>query len=159
MIGTVGSAEKAESAQKHGCDYPIQYKDEDFVSKAKEITQGTGVDVVYDSVGQSTFMKSLDCLRPMGMMVSFGQSSGPVAPFDLSVLAAKGSLFLTRPNLMTYTAKREDLLAHAEDLFQVVEKGVVKIETRQTYPLAEVAQAHRDLEDRKTSGSTILIPD
>jgi NADPH2:quinone reductase len=159
VIGTVGSAEKAESAQKHGCDYPIQYKDEDFVSKAKEITQGTGVDVVYDSVGQSTFMKSLDCLRPMGIMVSFGQSSGPVAPFDLSVLAAKGSLFLTRPSLMTYTAKREDLLAHAEDLFQVVEKGVVKIETRQTYPLAEVAQAHRDLEDRKTSGSTILIPD
>lgn len=159
VIGTVGSAEKAESAQKHGCDHPIQYKDEDFDSKVKEITQGKGVDVVYDSVGQSTFMKSLDCLRPMGMMVSFGQSSGPIAPFDLSILAAKGSLFLTRPSLMTYTAKREDLLAHAEDLFQVVEKGAVKIEIRQTYPLAEVAQAHRDLEDRKTSGSTILIPD
>jgi NADPH2:quinone reductase len=159
VIGTVGSPEKAELAATNGCDHPILYKEEDFASKVKEITNGKGVDVVYDSVGQSTFMKSLDCLRPMGMMVSFGQSSGPVAPFDLSVLGAKGSLFLTRPSLMTYTAKRGDLLTHAQDLFEVVEKGAVKIEIRQTYPLADVAQAHRDLEGRNTTGSTLLIPE
>lgn len=158
VIGTVGSKEKAELAQSFGCDYPILYEKEDFVSRVKEITQGRGVDVVYDSVGQSTFMKSLDCLRPMGMMVSFGQASGPIAPFDPGILAAKGSLFLTRPSLMAYTAKREDLLAHAQDLIEVVEKGVVKIEVKQSYPLAEAAQAHRDLENRKTTGSTILIP-
>jgi NADPH2:quinone reductase len=157
VIGTAGSPEKAELAKNHGCDYPILYRDEDFVSRVKEITQGRGVDVVYDSVGQSTFMKSLDCLRPMGMMVSFGQSSGSVPPFDTGILAAKGSLFLTRPSLMAYTAKREDLLAHARDLFDVVEKGAVKIEVRQTYPLAEAARAHRDLENRKTTGSTVLI--
>jgi NADPH2:quinone reductase len=159
VIGTVGSPEKAELAATNGCDHPILYKEEDFASKVNKITNGKGVDVVYDSVGQSTFMKSLDCLRPMGMMVSFGQSSGPVPPFDLSVLGAKGSLFLTRPSLMTYTAKREDLLAHAQDLFEVVEKGAVKIEIRQTYPLADVAQAHRDLEGRNTTGSTLLIPE
>jgi NADPH2:quinone reductase len=158
VIGTVGSPEKAELAHSFGCDYPILYSEEDFVSRVKEITQGRGVDVVYDSIGQSTFMKSLDCLRPMGMMVSFGQASGPIPPFDLGILAAKGSLFLTRPSLMAYTAKREDLLAHARDLLEVVEKGVVKIEVKQSYPLAEAAQAHRDLENRKTSGSTILIP-
>ncbi len=159
VIGTIGSPEKAELATTNGCDHPILYKEEDFASKVNEITNGKGVDVVYDSVGQSTFMKSLDCLRPMGMMVSFGQSSGPVAPFDLSILGAKGSLFLTRPSLMTYTAKRGDLLAHAQDLFEVVEKGAVKIEIRQTYPLADVAQAHRDLEGRTTTGSTILVPE
>ena len=109
---------------------PFSTREEDFVSRVKTITQGRGVDVVYDSVGQSTFTKSLDCLRPMGMMVSFGQASGSVPPFDLGILAAKGSLFLTRPSLMTYTAKREDLLAHASDLFDVVEKGAVKIEIR-----------------------------
>jgi len=158
VIGTVGSAKKAELARAHGCDSPILYKEEDFPPRVKELTQGRGVDVVYDSVGQSTFMKSLDCLRPMGMMVSFGQASGPVPPFDLGLLAAKGSLFLTRPSLMTYTARREDLLAHAQDLFEVVEKGAVKIEVRQSYPLGEAAQAHRDLEARQTSGSTILIP-
>ncbi len=157
VIGTVGSPEKAALAKGHGCDHPILYRDEDFVSRVKEITQGKGVDVVYDSVGQSTFMKSLDCLRPMGMMVSFGQSSGPVPPFDLGILGAKGSLFLTRPSLMAYTAKREDLLAHARDLFDVVEKGAVEIEIGQTYPLAEAARAHRDLEDRKTTGSTVLL--
>jgi len=119
VIGTVGSAKKAELARAHGCDSPILYKEEDFPPRVKELTQGRGVDVVYDSVGQSTFMKSLDCLRPMGMMVSFGQASGPVPPFDLGLLAAKGSLFLTRPSLMTYTARREDLLAHAQDLFEV----------------------------------------
>jgi NADPH2:quinone reductase len=158
VIGTVGSPEKAELAHSLGCDYPIPYEEEDFVSRVKEITQGRGVDVVYDSVGESTFMKSLDCLRPMGTMVSFGQASGPIQPFDLGILAAKGSLFLTRPSLMAYTAKREDLLAHAKDLFEVVEKGIVKIEVNQSYPLAEAAQAHRDLENRKTTGSTILIP-
>jgi NADPH2:quinone reductase len=159
IIGTVGSPEKAELAQSHGCHYPILYRDEDLLSRVKEITQGQGVDVVYDSVGQATFMKSLDCLHPMGMMVSFGQASGPIPPFDLGILAAKGSLFLTRPSLMAYTAAREDLLVHAKDLFEVVEKDVVKIEIHQTYPLAEAARAHRDLEGRKTTGSSVLIPD
>ena len=158
VIGTVGSPEKADLAANHGCDYPILYRDEDFVSRVKEITKDKGVDVVYDSVGQSTFMESLDCLRPMGMMVSFGQSSGPIPPLDTGILAAKGSLFLTRPSLMAYTASRKDLLAHALDLFDVVEKGAVKIEVRQTYPLAEASRAHRQLEDRKTTGSTILLP-
>jgi NADPH2:quinone reductase len=158
VIGTVGSQQKAAMARSHGCDHPILYKEEDFVAKTKEITGGKGVDVVYDSVGQATFMKSLDCLRPIGMMVSFGQSSGSVSSFDPGILAAKGSLFLTRPSLMAYTAKREDLLIHARDLFEVVESGAVKIEIKQTYPLSEAAQAHRDLEARKTTGSTILIP-
>lgn len=158
VIGTVGSPVKADLAQNHGCDHPIRYQDEDFVSRIREITQGKGVDVVYDSVGRSTFMQSLDCLRPMGMMVSFGQASGPVPPIDTGILAAKGSLFLTRPSLMAYTASREDLLAHAHDLFAVVKKSVVKIEVRQTYPLAEASRAHRDLENRKTTGSTLLIP-
>ncbi len=159
VIGTVGSPEKAELARTHGCDHPILYSEEDFVSRVEEITQGNGVDVVYDSVGQSTFMQSLDCLRPLGMMVSFGQSAGPIAPVDIGILAAKGSLFLTRPSLMAYTANREDLLAHAQDLFEVVEKGAVKIEIHQTYPLAEAAKAHSDLEARKTTGSSILIPE
>ena len=159
VIGTAGSPEKAELARAHGCDHPILYSDEDFAAKTREITGGKGVDVVYDSVGQATFMKSLDCLRPFGMMVSFGQASGSVPPLDLGVLAAKGSLFLTRPTLMTYTAKREDLLDHARDLFEVVINGTVKIEIKQSYPLAEAARAHGDLEARKTTGSTILIPD
>ncbi len=158
VIGTAGSPEKAELARANGCDHPILYGDEDFAAKTRQITGGKGVDVVYDSVGQATFMKSLDCLRPMGMLVSFGQASGSVPPVDLSVLAAKGSLFLTRPSLMTYTAEREDLLVHAQDLFKVVLSGAVKIEVKQTYPLAETARAHRDLEARKTTGSTILIP-
>jgi NADPH2:quinone reductase len=158
VIGTVGSPEKAELARSRGCDHPILYRVEDFVQRVREITDGKGVDVVYDSVGRSTFMKSLDCLRPMGMMVSFGQASGPVSPLDLGVLAAKGSLFLTRPSLMDYTAKRKDLLAHARDLFEVVQKGAVKIEVRQVYPLSEAARAHRDLEDRNTTGSTVMIP-
>jgi NADPH2:quinone reductase len=158
VIGTVGSPAKAQRAKAFGCDEVILYMEEDFVSRVKDITQGRGVDVVYDSIGQATFMKSLDCLRPMGMMVSFGQASGTIPPFDLGVLAAKGSLFLTRPSLMTYTAERKDLLDHARDLFDVVEKGVVKIDIAQRYPLAEAARAHRDLEDRKTTGSTLLIP-
>ena len=158
VIGTVGSPEKAEKAKANGCQYPVLYEKEDFAAAVREITHGSGVDAVYDSVGQATFMKSLDCLRPLGTMVTFGQSSGTVPPFDAGLLAAKGSLFLTRPSLMTYTEKREDLVAHAEDLFDVVQHKAVKIEIGQTYPLSEAAQAHRDLEGRKTMGSTILIP-
>jgi NADPH2:quinone reductase len=159
VIGTVGSEEKAATATANGCDYPILYTKEEFVARVKEITNDRGVDVVYDSVGQATFMKSLDCLRPLGTMVSFGQSSGPVAPLELGLLSAKGSLFLTRPTLMTYTARREDLLTHARDLFEVVDKGVVKVEIRQTYPLSDAARAHRDLEGRRTTGSSILLPE
>jgi NADPH2:quinone reductase len=158
VIGTVGSEDKAELARAHGCHHAILYNEEDFAERTREITAGKGVDVVYDSVGQATFMKSLDCLRPMGMMVSFGQSSGLVPAFDPGRLAAKGSLFLTRPSLMTYTAERDALLEHARDLFEVVQSGAVKIEIRQTYPLSEASRAHHDLEARKTTGSTILIP-
>lgn len=158
IIGTVGSREKAEAARNCGCTHPILYRDTDFVGAVREITGGQGVDVVYDSVGQATFMQSLDCLRPLGTMVSFGQSSGPVPPLDLGVLAARGSLFLTRPSLMHYTARREDLLAHARDLFEVVVAGAVKIRIGQEYRLQDAARAHRDLEARKTTGSTILLP-
>ncbi len=156
VLGTVGSPEKAELARAHGCQHAILYTQEDFAARVREITGGRGVDVVYDSVGQATFMKSLDCLRPMGMLVSFGQSSGPMPPFDMAVLAQKGSLFLTRPTLMTYTAKRDDLLAHAHDLFEVIQSGAVKVEVRRTYPLAEASRAHRDLEGRKTTGSSVF---
>ncbi|MEJ2699152.1 MAG: quinone oxidoreductase [Desulfuromonadales bacterium] len=158
VIGTVGSPEKAALARAHGCDHTILYREEDFVSRVKEITGGEGVAAVYDSVGRDTFLKSLNCLRPMGILVSFGQSSGPLEAFDPGLLAAKGSLFLTRPSLMTYTAKREDLLASAGDLFTVVASGAVHIEVNQTYPLSEAARAHRDLEGRKTTGSTVLLP-
>jgi NADPH2:quinone reductase len=157
VIGTVGSSEKAAIAKKNGCAHPILYGEVDFADRVKEITGGQGVDVVYDSVGQATFMKSLDCLRPMGMMVTFGQASGAVPSMDIGLLAAKGSLFLTRPSLMTYTAKREDLLAHARDLFEVVEKGIVTIFIGQTYQLKDAAVAHQDLEGRKTTGSTVLL--
>ncbi|CAB5093133.1 Quinone oxidoreductase (EC [Olavius algarvensis associated proteobacterium Delta 3] len=159
VIGTVGTAAKAELARSHGCDHPINYNEENFVARVNEITRGRGVDVVYDSIGQATFMNSLDCLRPLGMMVSFGQASGPIPPVDIAVLAAKGSLFLTRPSLMAYTERREDLLAHARDLFEVVDNGTVKIEVRQTYALRDAAKAHRDLENRKTTGSTIFTPE
>jgi NADPH2:quinone reductase len=158
LIGTVGSEQKAEMARANGCEHPIIYTTEDFAARVREITDGAGVDVVYDSVGEATFMQSLDCLRPMGMMVSFGQSSGSVPPVDLAWLAARGSLFITRPSLMAYTADRKDLLDHADDLFEVVQSGAVRIEIKQTYPLAEAARAHQDLEARKTTGSTILIP-
>ncbi|KAB2932576.1 MAG: quinone oxidoreductase [Candidatus Contendobacter sp.] len=158
VIGTVGSDEKAELARAHGCQHAIVYSRENFVERVREITNGQGVAVVYDSVGKETFMGSLDCLRPLGMMVSFGNASGPVPPFEPGILAAKGSLFLTRPVLMTYTAKRPDLLASAAELFEVVASGAVRIEVRQTYPLAEAAQAHRDLEARRTTGSTVLLP-
>ena len=158
VIGTVGSREKAELARAHGCDHPLLYREENWVARVREITDGAGVGVVYDSVGKDTFMQSLDCLRPMGMLVSFGQASGPVEAFDPGVLAAKGSLFLTRPTLMTYTADRADLLASAAELFEVVQAGQVRIEVKQTYPLQEAAAAHRDLEARKTTGSTVLLP-
>ncbi len=157
-IGTVGSKEKAERAQQNGCTHTILYGEENFASRVEEITEGQGVDVVYDSVGKTTFFQSLDCLRPLGSMVSFGQSSGPVEPFDISLLAAKGSLFLTRPALMQYTAKRVDLLDHAQDLFEVVRSGAVRIDVSQEYALRDVAQAHKDLEARKTTGSTVLLP-
>ncbi|MBI2235878.1 MAG: quinone oxidoreductase [Magnetospirillum sp.] len=158
VIGTVGSDAKAELARAHGCDHAIVYSRENFVERVRELTGGALVPVVYDSVGKDTFMGSLDCLRPLGMLVSFGQSSGKVPPLDTALLAAKGSLFLTRPSLMTYTAKREDLVASAAELFDVVERGFVRVEVNQTYPLSEAAQAHRDLEARKTTGSTVLLP-
>lgn len=158
VIGTVGSKEKAQIARSNGCDHPILYREEDFGARVREITEGKGVDAVYDSVGVETFMKSLDCLRPMGSMVSFGQSSGPVPPLDVGVLSAKGSLFLTRPSLMTYTAKREDLLAHAKDLFEVVEKGIVEVQIGKTYSLADAEAAHRDMQSRRTTGSVVLVP-
>ena len=158
VIGTVGSREKAALAKAHGCDHAILYREEDWVARVRELTGGEGVTVVYDSVGQETFLKSLDCLRPLGMLVSFGQASGPVEAFNPGLLAAKGSLFLTRPTLMTYTAKREDLLASAAELFEVVLSGAVKIEVQQTYALKDAALAHRDLEERKTTGSTVLVP-
>ncbi|WP_421707908.1 quinone oxidoreductase family protein [Algihabitans sp.] len=156
VIGTVGSDQKAELAKAHGCDHPIVYTRENFVERVKEITDGAGVPVVYDSVGKDTWDGSLDCLAPLGLMVSFGNASGPVPPVNLGVLSAKGSLFVTRPTLMTYIAKRADLVASANELFEVVRSGAVKIEVNQSYPLAEAAQAHRDLEARKTTGSTIL---
>jgi NADPH2:quinone reductase len=156
VIGTVGSEEKAKIAKAHGCDHPVIYTREDFVARVKEITRDQKLPVVYDSVGKDTFMKSLDCLKPKGMMVSFGQSSGSVGPIDLGVFGQKGSLFFTRPTLNTYAAARADLSAMAEDLFEVVLSGAVKIEIKQTYPLKDAAQAHRDLESRKTVGSTVL---
>ena len=158
VIGTVGSAEKAELARAHGCTHTINYRDEDFVEQVKEITGGDGVPVVYDSVGKDTFEGSLACLGPLGLMVSFGSASGPVPPFELGRLGALGSLFITRPTLMTYAAKRADLEAMSQELFDVVLSGAVKIEINQTYPLSETAQAHRDLEARKTTGSTVLLP-
>jgi NADPH2:quinone reductase len=158
VIGTVGSEEKAALARAHGCDHTILYKEENVAQRVRDLTGGAGVPVVYDSVGKDTFEGSLDSLAPLGMLVSFGNASGPVPPFEPGLLSAKGSLFFTRPTLMTYTAKREDLVAAAEELFSVVVSGAVKIEVNQTYPLAEAAQAHRDLEARKTTGSTVLLP-
>jgi NADPH2:quinone reductase len=158
VIGTVGSPEKAALAQSHGCDHTILYHEEDFVARVQELTDGEGVSVVYDSVGKDTFLKSLDCLKPMGMLAYFGQSSGKPEPIDPGLLGAKGSLFLTRPSLMAYTAKREDLLASAAELFDVVISGAVNIEINQTYALCDAAQAQIDLELRKTTGSTVLLP-
>ena len=158
VIATAGSEEKCATAKAHGADHCIDYRKENFVERVKAITGGKGVPVVYDSVGKDTFVGSLDCLRPRGLMVSFGNSSGPVPPFELSLLQQKGSLYITRPTLVSYTGKREDLVATAKDLFDVVASGKVKIEVNHRYPLKDAAQAQRDLEARKTTGSTILIP-
>ncbi len=158
VIGTAGSEEKAELARAHGCAHVILYRHENFTERVKEITGGKGVPVVYDSVGKDTFMGSLDCLQPLGYMVSFGNASGAIPPFDTGMLAAKGSLYLTRTTLVTYTAKREDLVATAKDLFDTVISGKVKIEINQRYALKDAVQAHRDLEARKTTGSTIFLP-
>lgn len=157
VIGTVGTEEKAELARAHGCDYPILFDQVDWVEEVKNITDGEGVPVVYDSIGKTTLAKSIQCLAMHGMVVLFGQSSGPTDPINLAVLAA-GSNFITRPTLMTYTKKREDLEASAAALFDVVGNGQVRIEINQRYALAEAQQAHRDLEGRKTTGSTLLIP-
>ena len=158
VIGTVGSDEKAALAKAHGCDHAIVYTRENFKDRVKEITGGAGVNVVYDSIGKDTFMDSLDCLKPLGMMVTFGNATGPVADFPPGLLGPKGSLFLTRPTLFTYMAKRDDLMAMADELFEIVSSGVVKIEINQTYDLKDTAKAHADLEGRKTTGSTILKP-
>jgi NADPH2:quinone reductase len=158
VIGTVGREEKAALARKAGCKQVIVTATEKYPERVKEITKGAGVPVVYDGIGKATFMDSLDCLAPLGLMVSYGSASGAVPPFEPTILSQKGSLFLTRPTLMTYTAKREDLLKSAAELFSVVKKGAVRITINQTYPLREAAQAHRDLESRKTTGSTVLLP-
>ena len=158
VIGTVGSDAKAELARAHGCDHTIVYTRENFVERVKEITGGAKVPVVYDSVGKDTFMGSLDCLQPRGMLAVFGNGSGPVAAFDLNLLAARGSLYVTRPTLMTYTAKRADLVAAAKELFDIVLSGKVRIEVNQTLALKDAKQSHIDLESRKTTGSSVLMP-
>ncbi len=158
VIGTVGSPAKVELARAHGCDHVINYSTENFTQRVREITGGEGVPVVYDGVGKDTFMGSLDSLRPLGTLVTYGNASGPVPPFDLLLLSQKGSLFVTRPTIVHYTAKRADLEALGTELFDVVGSGKVRIEVNQTYALKDAAQAHRDLEARKTTGSTILLP-
>jgi NADPH2:quinone reductase len=158
VIGTVSTEEKAALVRSHGCDHPILYTRENVVERVKELTGGQSVPVVYDSVGKDTFFASLECLRPRGLMVSYGNSSGAVPPISLLELSKRGSLYVTRPTLMNYTTSREELLANAAELFEVVASGAVKIEVNQTYALKDAAQAHRDLEARKTTGSTVLIP-
>jgi NADPH2:quinone reductase len=158
VVGTVGSDEKAEIARAHGCDHVIVSTREDIAERVREITGGVGVPVVYDSVGKDTFLASLDSLRPLGLLVSFGNSSGKVTPLDIGILAQKGSLYLTRPTLATYTANRADLEATAEEVFDVIRDGKVKVEIRHTYPLADVVQVHRDLEGRRTVGSIVMTP-
>jgi len=158
VIGTVSSEEKAKLARDNGCTHTVNYTKEDFVARVNEITGGKKVPIVYDGVGKDTFMKSLDCLQGRGLMVSFGNASGPVGPTDLGILAAKGSLYVTRPTLMGYVAKRDELVAASKELFDLVLAGKVKIAPRQTYALKDAAQAHRDLEGRKTTGSTVLLP-
>ncbi|ELX10585.1 NAD(P) dependent quinone oxidoreductase Qor [Janthinobacterium sp. HH01] len=158
LIGTVGSEEKAALATENGAHHVINYNKENFTERVKEITGGKGVSAVYDSIGKDTFIGSLDCLQPLGTMVSFGNASGPVPPFSLGELASRGSLFITRPSLMSYMARREDLEAAAKSLFGVVASGEVKIDIRQRYALADVARAHTELEARKTTGSSILLP-
>ena len=156
MIGTVGSPEKAELAREAGCTHVIDYRREDYVARVREITGGAGCDVVYDGVGKDTFPSSLDCLKPKGLWVSFGNASGPVPPFDMQILSAKGSLFATRPTLMTYVARRDDLIANAAELFDMIGSGAIKVGASRTYPLREAAQAHRDLEGRRTTGSVVF---
>ena len=156
VIGTVSTEEKAELVREHGCQHPIVYTQQDFVAEVERITDGAKLPVVYDSVGRDTFMKSLDCLQPRGLMVTFGQSSGPVPPFSATVLAQKGSLYLTRPTLYNYTQARGQLEQSAAELFEVVSSGEVRVEVKQRFPLERAADAHRALEARATSGSTIL---
>src|SRR5262245_51483221 len=158
VIGTVGTKDKAELAKKNGAHHIILYRDEDFVARVKEITGGKLCEVVYDGVGKATFPASLDCLKPLGMFVSFGSASGPITAFDINMLQFKGSLFATRPTLNTYAAKRSDLLDIAGDLFKYVSSGKVKIPVNQKYALKDAAKSHVDLESRKTTGSSILIP-
>ena len=158
VIGTVGSDAKAELAKANGCTHAIVYTRENFVERVKEITGGKGVPVVYDAVGKDTFPGSLDCLSPRGLFVSFGNASGPVPPFELLMLSQKGSLYVTRPTLATYTSTRAALVKMSEEMFALVQSGKLKNDPRQTYALKDAAQAHRDLESRKTSGSTVLLP-
>ena len=158
LIGTAGSDEKCRLALEHGAAHAINYRTGDFVARVKEITGGQGVKVVYDSIGKDTFERSLDCLRPLGLMVSFGNASGAVPPFPIGQLGARGSLYVTRPTLFTHLATRESTQAMAQDLFDVVRRGAVKIHIAQRYPLAQAAQAHRDLEARNTVGSSVLLP-
>lgn len=158
VIGTVGSEAKATLARSYGCDHVINYTSEDFVARVSEITEGRKCDVVYDGVGKDTFLRSLDCVRPLGLVALFGNASGAPGPFDLSMLAKKGSLYVTRPTLDAYSGKRSELLAITSELFDVVCRGIVKIDINQIYPLREAAQAHRDLEARITTGATVLLP-
>jgi NADPH2:quinone reductase len=158
VIGTVGSKEKAALAKANGCHHTILYREEDFAARTKEITGGKLCEVIYDGIGRTTFPASLDCLKPLGMFVSYGSASGQIDAFNINILQAKGSLFATRPTLNTYAAKREDLLSIANDLFDVVAKGAIKIPVNQTYALRDAVKAHRDLEGRATTGSSILVP-
>jgi NADPH2:quinone reductase len=158
LIGTAGGPAKCTLALEHGAAHAIDYTKEDFVARVKEITGGKGVPVVYDSVGKDTWPASLDCLEPLGTFVTFGNASGPLPPINALDLSTKGSLYFTRPTLVHYIAKREDLLATAKDLFDIVISGKVKLKINQRQKLADAAQAHRDLEGRKTTGSTILLP-
>ena len=158
VIGTVGSEPKAELARANGCDHPIVYTRENFAQRVRELTGGEGVPVVFDSIGKDTFMDSLACLRPLGLMVSFGNASGAVPPIDIGVLARMGSLFLTRPTLFTYAARRSELLVMASELFDLLAAGTVRVAINQRYALKDAAQAHHDLEGRRTMGSSILLP-
>ncbi|MDQ0315925.1 quinone oxidoreductase family protein [Amorphus orientalis] len=158
IIGTVGSEEKADIARANGYTHVINYRTENFVDRVKELTDGEGVDVAYDSVGRDTYPGTLDCIRPLGLWAPFGQSSGPITDFDLQLLSQKGSLFCTRPTLFTYIAKRADLEETANDLFDVVASGAVTIQVNQEYPLQDAARAHSDLENRRTTGTTVLLP-
>lgn len=159
VIGTVSTQAKADLAKTHGCDYPIIYTQEDFAQRVREITDGEGVPVVYESIGKTTFQKSLDCLRPLGICAAYGHASGPPEPLDIvQDLGARGSLFVTRPAVMHYMAKRSDMLSAAEDLFAVLQQGKVQVQVNQTYHLREAAEAHRAIHNRRTTGSTVLLP-